>query len=283
MEYLFYFIAMILIAVGMTGTVIPAVPGLPLIFLGGWLIGWASDYELIGPGSIVILALLALIGVGVDFLAQVLGAKRAGAGRWGLFGAVLGTVAGVFFGVWGIVILPLLGAMAGEVISGRSLVKAGKIGMSTWIGMALGLAVKVALAFTMAGLILYQAVMGIGDWFGFGESEPQSVIEARVPQGPADASPLEGYPGQPEKRVLVSQVPWRPVAPRPAPAVKAEAKAAPAAAEAPAQADSAKDPLGELLAAVPAQGGQEPKAAPAPAAAEPAPAVVPAAEVSKNP
>ena len=79
MEYLLYLGALALIAVGLAGTVIPAIPGLPIIFAGSWLIGWASGYELISVTAVVILALLAAVGIGIDILAQILGAKRAGA------------------------------------------------------------------------------------------------------------------------------------------------------------------------------------------------------------
>ena len=92
MEYLLYLGALALIAVGLAGTVIPAIPGLPIIFAGSWLIGWASGYELISVTAVVILALLAAVGIGIDILAQILGAKRAGASRAGLWGAVIGTV-----------------------------------------------------------------------------------------------------------------------------------------------------------------------------------------------
>ena len=90
MEYLLYLGALALIAVGLAGTVIPAIPGLPIIFAGSWLIGWASGYELISVTAVVILALLAAVGIGIDILAQILGAKRAGASRAGLWGAVIG-------------------------------------------------------------------------------------------------------------------------------------------------------------------------------------------------
>ena len=86
MEYLLYLGALALIAVGLAGTVIPAIPGLPIIFAGSWLIGWASGYELISVTAVVILALLAAVGIGIDILAQILGAKRAGASRAGLLG-----------------------------------------------------------------------------------------------------------------------------------------------------------------------------------------------------
>ena len=62
--------AVSLIIAGLAGTVIPAIPGLPLIAAGGALIGWAGGFELIGWGTIATLAVLAIIGVIVDTVAQ---------------------------------------------------------------------------------------------------------------------------------------------------------------------------------------------------------------------
>ena len=87
MEYLLYLGAVALIAVGLVGIVVPMIPGIPLIFLGGWLIGWASDYQVIGVTGIVVLALLTAVGLGIDFLGQVLGAKAAGADAPAAFSA----------------------------------------------------------------------------------------------------------------------------------------------------------------------------------------------------
>ena len=168
MEYLLYLGALALIAVGLAGTVIPAIPGLPIIFAGSWLIGWASGYELISVTAVVILALLAAVGIGIDILAQILGAKRAGASRAGLWGAVIGTVVGLVTGIWGIVFFPLIGAVIGEIMAGRDMLKAGTVGLATWIGMAVGIGVKIALAFIMVGIVLFSIVTnsGITSFFG---------------------------------------------------------------------------------------------------------------------
>ncbi|MDL2059263.1 DUF456 family protein [Mesosutterella sp. AGMB02718] len=200
MEYFLYLIALALIAVGMAGTLIPAIPGLPLIFAGGWLIAWASGYTLLGVSSVVILALLAAVGVGIDFLAQFLGAKKAGASRAGLWGAAAGTLLGLFTGVVGIVFFPLIGAVTGEIIAGRDMLKAGTVGIATWIGMAVGIGVKIALAFTMLALILFSSITNsaLGHFLKGGSTA--SSTSAAVPQAPAEAAPLEAYPGKPEPR-----------------------------------------------------------------------------------
>ena len=147
--------AISLIIAGLAGTVIPAIPGLPLIAIGGGLIGWAGHFELIGWGTIITLAVLAIIGVIVDTVAQTAGAQKAGASSYGIWGSVIGTVVGVFIGgLVGIFVMPLIGAFIGEFWAKRDYLHPGRVGMATWIGMVVGTAVKVALAFTMLGLMI---------------------------------------------------------------------------------------------------------------------------------
>jgi uncharacterized protein YqgC (DUF456 family) len=138
--------AISLIIAGLAGTVIPAIPGLPLIAAGGALIGW---------GTIATLAVLAVIGVIVDTVAQTAGAQKAGASSYGIWGSVIGTFVGVFMGgLVGIFIMPLVGAFIGEFWAKRDYLHAGRVGVATWVGMVVGTAVKIALAFTMLGLMI---------------------------------------------------------------------------------------------------------------------------------
>lgn len=149
-----WIVALCCMAGGLAGTVFPALPGLPLIAIGGWLIGWAGDYAVIGWKTIAALVVLAVIGIAVDTLAQAVGAKKAGASKEGLVGSVVGTVAGVFMGGFiGILFMPLVGAAIGEFVAKRDLLHAGRVGIATWVGMIVGTAVKIALAFTMIGLL----------------------------------------------------------------------------------------------------------------------------------
>jgi len=90
----------------------------------------------------------------VDLLATSLGAQRAGASRQAILGAALGTVVGLFFGLPGILAGPFLGAVAGEYLARRDVAQAGRAGLGTWLGLVLGAAAKLALAFTMLALFL---------------------------------------------------------------------------------------------------------------------------------
>lgn len=154
MDALWWTIAVILMLVGLAGTVLPALPGVPLIYAGIVLAAWIGHFEAISVTTLVILGVLTAIGVAADFVATALGAQRAGASRYGVIGAALGTVAGIFTGLWGLVFMPLVGAALGEFYAHRDALKAGRVGLATWVGMLLGTAVKLAIALTLIGAFL---------------------------------------------------------------------------------------------------------------------------------
>jgi uncharacterized protein YqgC (DUF456 family) len=146
--------AVLLIIVGVAGTILPALPGIPLIFGGVLLAAWIDDFQRIGTWTLVVLAVLAVFGVAVDYVAAALSAQRVGASRQGIIGAALGTLAGIFTGLWGLVFMPLVGAAIGEFLAHRDALRAGKVGAATWFGLLVGTAVKIAVAFTMIGVFL---------------------------------------------------------------------------------------------------------------------------------
>jgi uncharacterized protein YqgC (DUF456 family) len=154
MTELLWVLAVVLVIVGLVGTVLPALPGVPLIFAGVLLAAWAENFQRIGGVTIAILAVLAVIGVVIDYVAASLSAKRAGASRAGIIGAALGTVAGIVTGLWGLLFMPLVGAAIGEFISHRDALRAGRVGVATWVGLLVGTVVKLAVAFTMIGVFI---------------------------------------------------------------------------------------------------------------------------------
>jgi len=148
----YYLLAGALIIIGLAGTILPALPGLPLMFAGMLLAAWVDDFSVIGVFTLVALGVLTAISIVVDLLASVLGAKRVGASKKAIFGAALGALAGLFLGIPGLLLGPFVGAVIGEMIDGREWRQASKVGFGTWLGLALGAALKLALAFAMLGV-----------------------------------------------------------------------------------------------------------------------------------
>jgi uncharacterized protein YqgC (DUF456 family) len=152
---LLYALAALLMLIGLAGTVLPALPGMPILFGGMLLAAWVGDFERIGAWTLVLLGGLTALALALDFIAGLLGAKRVGASGLALFGAALGTLIGLFFGLFGLVIGPFLGAVLGELANGKQAADAAKVGFGTWIGMALGAVAKVGIAFVMLGVFLF--------------------------------------------------------------------------------------------------------------------------------
>jgi hypothetical protein len=154
MTALLWTLGVAMIAVGLVGVVLPAVPGTMLIFAGLVLGAWADGFTRVGPGTLVVLGLLAAASYGIDFAAAALGAKRLGASRRAMAGAALGTLLGLVFGLPGLIVGPFLGALLGELTTNRDLIRAGRMGVAAWVGFAIGMAAKVAMAFLMIGIFL---------------------------------------------------------------------------------------------------------------------------------
>jgi uncharacterized protein len=147
-----YILAIVLILFGLVGTVLPSLPGIPMIFGGIWLAAAADNYRHISTTWLIILGVLAAFGIAVDFIAASLGAKRVGASSAAIWGASIGTVVGLFFGIPGLILGPFVGALVGELFSSRSVLRSAHVGISTWLGLLLGALVKLVLSVIMVAL-----------------------------------------------------------------------------------------------------------------------------------
>ena len=154
MVTVWWVLCVLLIVAGLAGTVLPALPG-PLLVLAGIVLGaWIDDFQRVGGWTLGFVALLAVLAWVLDHLAGVMGAQRAGASRLALLGAAVGTVAGLFMGIVGVLFMPLVGAAVGEYMDRREHGRALQVGMSTWIGIMLGLLAKVVLSVMMVGVFV---------------------------------------------------------------------------------------------------------------------------------
>ena len=144
----------LMLITGFAGLVLPALPGVLLIFAGLVFAAWAENFAYVGWGTIAILGALTVAAYLIDFLAGLFGAKRFGAGKYGVMGAAIGTVIGLLFSLPGIIIGPFIGAVLGELYANKDLQSASTAGFGVWIGMAIGIAARIAVAFVMVGVFL---------------------------------------------------------------------------------------------------------------------------------
>jgi uncharacterized protein YqgC (DUF456 family) len=149
-----WILAVVLIVVGVAGTVLPALPGPILVFAGVALAAWIGDFARISGWTVGVLGILTVIAWAVDYVAGALGAKKAGASALAIAGAAIGTIAGIFTGLWGLVFMPLVGAGIGEYLARKDAWHASRVGVATWLGMLVGTVAKVAIVFLMVGVFV---------------------------------------------------------------------------------------------------------------------------------
>lgn len=149
-----WIIGAILTVTGLSGLLLPFVPGAPLLFLGLLFGAWAEGFTYIGIGTLLIFAAMAAMTYVVEFAASLLGVKKYGGSNRAMIGAALGGFAGLFMGIPGILLGPFIGAVLGELSLQRSLDQASRAGFGTVVGMAIGVAGKLAIGIAMIGLFL---------------------------------------------------------------------------------------------------------------------------------
>ena len=147
-------VAGVLVLAGLAGLILPAIPGAPLIFAGLVIGAWADDFAYVGVWTIVVLAVLTLVTIGVDFWATMFGAKKFGASKRAVIGALVGSIIGLFLGLPGVLFGPFIGAVIGEISSRGSLPQATRAGFGATLGLILGAAIKLALALSMIGVFV---------------------------------------------------------------------------------------------------------------------------------
>lgn len=151
-QLLLFGLAGLCVLAGLAGLVVPALPGAVLLWIGLALAAWAEDFVHVGWAALGVCAALAVLTYVVDLAATAFGAKRFGASPRAVLGAAAGSLVGIFFGLPGFLLGPFAGAVVGELSLGRDAGQAGRAGVGAWLGLAIGTAGKLALAFFMIGI-----------------------------------------------------------------------------------------------------------------------------------
>lgn len=158
-QILLWLLAALLIVAGFAGLILPMLPGIPLVFAGLVLLAWAENFAYVGWITLTLLGVLAVLSYGVDLLAAAFGAKRFGASPRAVTGAALGALAGLFFGLPGILLGPFAGAVIGEFSRKASAGSSMHAGVGATLGLLFGALLKIALAFTMVGVFVLDRLL----------------------------------------------------------------------------------------------------------------------------
>jgi uncharacterized protein YqgC (DUF456 family) len=159
MTTLWWTLTLLLMLVGLVGTVVPLLPGTTIIFaaavLHHFMLGEARSVGWWTLGGLLALTVASYL---IDLVSGSLGAKKFGATRWGAIGGIIGAIGGLFFGIIGVFVGPLVGVLAGELIGGKGLLPAGKSTWGTLLGTTAGMIAKLIIGALMIGWFLAAAL-----------------------------------------------------------------------------------------------------------------------------
>lgn len=159
MDNVGFWLTLVVLIISALGTILPALPGLPVMAVAIIIYGWWEGFQQVNTLLIVVTLVLTAIGTLMDYLSGPYTAKKIGASKWGVWGAVLGTIGGVILlGPIGLIAGPFLGAFLGEILGGNELVQASKVGFASLLGFLVGSLLKFIFALIILGMFIFSAL-----------------------------------------------------------------------------------------------------------------------------
>jgi uncharacterized protein YqgC (DUF456 family) len=150
---------LLIMLVGLAGVILPVIPGIPLIWVSAFVYGLVTGFEEINWSILGILAILTGFTIVLDYVANLYGAKRMGASRWGIIGALFGMLVGLFTaGLIGLLIGSFAGAVLGEILVGKTGSHALKAGIGTFLGFLGGTLIKFIVGSIMIGIFIWKVL-----------------------------------------------------------------------------------------------------------------------------
>lgn len=151
----FLLLAWGLVVVGALGVLLPALPGVPVLFGGLWLLAWYDGYEKVSVLTIAIVGALALLAWLVDIFGSYITAKKFGASKQALWGVVIGALIGLVLGVVGLIVGTIVGGIVGEWMAHQDKTRATTVGLAAGLGFMLAFIVKIVLVIVILGVFAY--------------------------------------------------------------------------------------------------------------------------------
>ncbi|MBR5824340.1 MAG: DUF456 domain-containing protein [Paludibacteraceae bacterium] len=154
MDVLLFIVSALLMLVGIIGSVVPALPGPPLSYVGLLLLQ-LTDKAQFSTSFLVVWGIVVLAVVVLDYYLPIWTTKRIGGSKAGINGSIIGMVVGIIFTPIGMILGTLLGAIIGEIIGGASGDKALKSGLATFVGTMLSIGIKLIVC---VSLLMYYII-----------------------------------------------------------------------------------------------------------------------------
>ena len=156
MNVTYVVITLVIMTLGLLGTVLPMLPGIVLIYGGFFFYGIMTDWSAYGWKAMAFWGVIALATFAVDHLASALGARKFGASRYGFWGALIGAFVGIIVAnLPGLIVGAFAGAFLAELLAGKAVREALRSGQGALIGLLAGTFFKVALGIVMIGSFLW--------------------------------------------------------------------------------------------------------------------------------
>jgi uncharacterized protein YqgC (DUF456 family) len=150
---------LIVMIVGLAGTILPMLPGIPLIYLGLIIYGVGTGWQVYSVNFMLFWGVVTILMVLLDYYAGAIGARKYGASSAGVWGSILGGILGIIFlGFIGIIVGPFWGAFVGELLSGKSRAHALRAGWGTFIGFVAGSLFKIVVGCIMIGNFIWKII-----------------------------------------------------------------------------------------------------------------------------
>ena len=151
----------LLLLIGLLGSVVPSMPGLPIIFGAILLFAFLTDFTSVGVGFVVATGAITALMQVLDYLAGAWGVKKLGGTGWGIAGSLIGSILGfIFAGAFvGMFLGAFGGAFLGELLgAGQRLSASFKIGLGSILGLLAGTLIRIVVAVAMVVTFILQAV-----------------------------------------------------------------------------------------------------------------------------
>ncbi|MGD8982493.1 MAG: DUF456 domain-containing protein [Desulfobacteraceae bacterium] len=152
MEIALIILGVLCALIGFVGCIFPVIPGPPLSFLALILLSLAKNWEPFSSTFLLIMGGLAVLVTILDYVVPLVGAKKYGASKWGIWISMIGMLIGVlFFPPWGMLLGAFVGALAGELLAGK---KGRKSLQAAW-GVFVGNVVSIGFKLAYCGAVIF--------------------------------------------------------------------------------------------------------------------------------
>ena len=160
MDYFLIGLGILLMISGIVGCVLPFIPGPPLNFLGLVLLHLTSGFQF-STNFLILWGIITAVVYGLDLIIPVWGTKKFGGSNRGIWGSIIGLIAGMFFfPPFGIIIGPFAGAVIGEITAGKESKAALKSGFGSFVGFITGTVLKLIVSGIMTWYFIKELITG---------------------------------------------------------------------------------------------------------------------------